>query len=122
MGNPDAIESDAPQSGPVARAGQECTDATPPPGRHDSSRADGASVLAADLRNPLAVVIANLQLLVELVARVQADAGRRIPLSPEVAGWLASHLAEVGDCLSDAHAAAERIREIVAPSAKATSR
>jgi hypothetical protein len=79
-------------------------------------------VLAADLRNPLAVVIANLQLLVELVARVQADAGRRIPLSPEVAGWLASHLAEVGDCLSDAHAAAERIREIVAPSAKATSR
>jgi CheY-like chemotaxis protein len=121
MGNPELVERGAPttnppESGPVARDEQE-PDAVGDSGRsrYDSSRADAASVLADDLKNPLAIVIANLQLLEELVKSVQADTARNGGIQPEGGEWRTSRMAEADNCLSDAHAAAERIREIVAP-------
>jgi CheY-like chemotaxis protein len=85
------------------------------PGRYDSSSFDAASVLADDLKNPLAVVIANLQLLADLVTSVQAGASIEGGLRPDAGEWLTTRMGEADNCLSDAHAAIERIREIVAP-------
>jgi CheY-like chemotaxis protein len=118
MGNPETFESavpksDPPESGPIVRGERALSvDGKSGPGRHDSS-AGAASVLADDLKNPLAVVIANLQLLTELVAQVQAEAAGG--LRPDAQAWLTLRMAEADNCLSDAHVAAERIREIVAP-------
>lgn len=117
MGNPQPSESQPPESGPVVRCGQEGpTDINPPQGRDDSSSVAAPSVLADDLRKPLAVVIANLQLLRELVARVQAEAGGDGALfSPEAGVWLTIRMAEAENCLSDAHMAEQQIRELMAP-------
>jgi CheY-like chemotaxis protein len=116
MGSPLPGESQPPESGPVVRGEPEpTTDANTGPGRHDSRSGDAASILADELKNPLAVVIANLQLLTELVKGVQADAARNGGLRLDSGEWLTIRMAEADNCLSDAHAAAERIREIVAP-------
>jgi len=61
----------------------------------------------------LAIVIANLQLLTELVNSVQVEAAGGLRADAEA--WLTTRMAEADNCLSDAHVAAERMREIVAP-------
>src|SRR5579859_1476257 len=113
MTKPHPAESDAPETGPVPRTEQERSAGnSPPPGRHDP---DAASALADDLKNPLAIVIANLQLLAELVTSVQAEVTREGEPRPDAADWLTTRMAEAENCVSDTQAAAERIREIVAP-------
>src|SRR5579859_4028439 len=113
MTKPHPAESDASESGPVPRTEQERSPGDrPPPGRHSFST-EAASVVADDLKNPLAIVISNLQLLAELVASVQGEVGRDGGLDHEAGSWLATRMAEADHCLSDARAAAERIREIV---------
>jgi CheY-like chemotaxis protein len=116
MGEPLKGESQPPESGPVVRGEQDpSADGQTGPGRYDSSSFDAASVLADDLKNPLAVVIANLQLLADLVTSVQAGASIEGGLRPDAGEWLTTRMGEADNCLSDAHAAIERIREIVAP-------
>jgi CheY-like chemotaxis protein len=67
-----------------------------------------------DIKNPLAVVIANLAVVADLLgrARVAAD---RAGLSPEAHDGLCANLDEADSCLRDAQAAAQRIRSAVAP-------
>jgi CheY-like chemotaxis protein len=114
MRNPLPGESQPPESGPVVRGQPDPTpDANTAPGRHDSRSADAASILADELKTPLAVVIANLQLLTELVASVQVEAAGG--LRPDAEAWLTTRMAEADNCLCDARVAAERIRETVAP-------
>jgi CheY-like chemotaxis protein len=100
MGFPLPGESQPPESGPVVR------------GERDP---DAALVLADGLKTPLAVVIANLQLLADLVTSVQSEATREGGLRSDFAGWLTIRLAGAESYLADAHGAAERLREIVAP-------
>lgn len=95
MPNPEAIESQPPESGAVARGGE--------------------AHLADDLKTPLAVVIANLELLTELVASVQVEASGQGGPRLDAGAWLATQMAEAEKCLCDAHTAAERLRGIVAP-------
>jgi CheY-like chemotaxis protein len=116
MGIPLPGESQPPESGLVVRGEADASSdgKTPPSGRNLSS-AEVASGLADDLKNPVAIVIANLQLLADLVKTVEAEAAREEGLRPDAGEWLTTRMAEADNCLSDAHAAAERIREIVAP-------
>jgi CheY-like chemotaxis protein len=67
-----------------------------------------------DLRNPLAIVITNLELLANMVLRLRVDSDA-FPLSPEAEANLASQLGEAESCVRDAQVAAQRIREVVAP-------
>ncbi len=116
MGNPDVVECETPESRRVVRVEQE--PAAPShllPGRHDSTVGDLAAFLADELKNPLAVVIANLQLLADLVASVQAEVAREGGLRSDAGAWLARRMAEADTCLSDARVSAERIRDAVAP-------
>jgi CheY-like chemotaxis protein len=116
MGYPQPSDGQPPESGPVVRVGQEApTENKPPRGRHDASSADAASDLANDLKKPLAVVIANLQLLADLVTSVRAEAATEGGVRPDAGEWLTIRMAEADNCLSDAHAGTDRIREIVAP-------
>jgi CheY-like chemotaxis protein len=116
MGIPLPGESQPPESGPVVRGEPDpSTEGKSGPDRCDSFSADAPSGLADDLKNPLAVVIANLQLLTELVASVRVEAAREGEMRPDAPEWLTTRMGEADNCLSDAHAAAERIREIVAP-------
>jgi CheY-like chemotaxis protein len=100
MGFPQPGDSQPPESGPVVRG-------EPDPG--------AAAVLADGLKTPLEVVIANLQLLADLVTSVQSEVARAAGLRSELAAWLAIRMAEARSCLADANGAAERLREIVAP-------
>jgi CheY-like chemotaxis protein len=116
MRDPLPVESQPPKSGPVVRVDPHLVaEGKIGPGRHVSSSDDAASGLADDLKNPLAIVIANLQLLADLVKSVEAEAARDGGLRPDAGEWLTLRMAEAGNCLVDAHAAAERIREVVVP-------
>jgi CheY-like chemotaxis protein len=116
MGIPRPGESQPPESGPVARTEQERCDADAfPHARHDSASANVASGLADDLKNPLAILISNLQLLADLVTSLRAEAATKGGLRPDAQERLTSRMSEADACLSDAWAAAERMREIVAP-------
>jgi CheY-like chemotaxis protein len=116
MGNPEVAESDTPESGPVVRIDQEHAETSQPPaGQQEPSAVDPAAILADELKNPLAVVIANLQLLADLVASVQSEATRVGGLRSDAGAWLTLRMAEADNCLSDARVSAERLRESVAP-------
>jgi|HubBroStandDraft_6_1064221.scaffolds.fasta_scaffold90154_3 CheY-like chemotaxis protein len=78
----------------------------------DSS--ERAAMTEPDLRNPLAIVITNLELLANMVLRLRVDSDA-FPLSPEAEANLASQLREAESCVRDAQVAAQRIREVVAP-------
>jgi CheY-like chemotaxis protein len=92
---PEILESEPPESGAVARGAE--------------------PHLADDLKTPLAVVIANLELLTQLVASVQVEASGQGGPRLDAGTWLATQMAEAEKCLCDAHTAAERLRAIVAP-------
>ncbi|HEV3192078.1 MAG TPA: response regulator, partial [Polyangiaceae bacterium] len=115
MRKPRAIEGAVPEGAPLSRDGQEgLAGGKPHPGRHDSPCRDPA-LLGHDLRNPLAIVIANLQLLADLVAGVQAQAAVAGSLPPAAGAWLTTRMEDADSCLCDARAAAERIRDAIAP-------
>ncbi len=67
-----------------------------------------------DLKNPLAIVITNLELLENLVARLRVESGS-FALRPQADATLAARLRDAESCLFDAQVAAQRIRDIVAP-------
>jgi|HubBroStandDraft_1064217.scaffolds.fasta_scaffold19660_4 CheY-like chemotaxis protein len=74
-----------------------------------------------DLRNSLAIVITNLELLANMVARLRGEAGS-FRLSPAADTDLASRLREAESCVRDAQVAAERIREVAAPAKRLPQR
>jgi CheY-like chemotaxis protein len=107
MSKPRQSEGKLPASRPVTGPGGE--------GSRDSPTGEPASILARDLRNPLAVVISNLQLLADLVAAVQTKQAQESGVALDAGDWLTTRMIEAESCLDDARAAAERIRQIVAP-------
>jgi len=67
---------------------------------------------AHDVNNPLAVVVANIEVLAEMISGMGVESGTYLE-TPEAKRWLASHLGETEVCLHDVREAAERIRAVV---------
>lgn len=70
------------------------------------------SKLAHDVNNPLAVVVANLDVLTELISEMTVEARLRLE-APETREWLAVHVLEAGVCLQDVRQAADRIKTVI---------
>jgi CheY-like chemotaxis protein len=66
-----------------------------------------------DVRNPLAIVIANLELIADLLGRAQGEAEGGL-LSSEASAGLCEQLREADSCVRDAQVAAARIRDAIA--------
>jgi len=117
MGNhPEVVDCDTPESGRVVRVEQEPSTASQAfPGQQPSSSGDAGAFFTDELNNPLAVIIANLQLVVDLVVSVQDELAREGGLRPDLGAWLTLRMAEADLCLGDARVSAERIRDAVAP-------
>lgn len=82
------------------------TRATPLAGSSTTSRALATAELVRELTNPAAVVLANLDVLVEILSNIQEDA----PAS--VKAWLATSLREADKPLRDARDEAAQIQSI----------
>jgi CheY-like chemotaxis protein len=117
MGNhPETVDCDTPGSGRIVRIEEEpATGDHPIPGQRLSSAGHLAAFFADELKNPLAVVIANLQLLADLVASVNSELARESGTRPDLGPWLTLRMAEADACLGDARVSAERIRDAVVP-------
>lgn len=70
--------------------------------------------VAHDINNPLAVVVANLEFLAELLSRLSVEADDSHHLPKEMQDWLSPHLGEAHVCLEDARQGADRIRKVIA--------
>ena len=102
-----------PRTKPVRRDGGHPVEAVgAPPSRPSASAHEVATAVAHDVNNPLAVIIANLEVFADTISEMRADSGtyRETPRARE---WLASHLDEIEVCLHDVRDAAQRIRAVV---------
>jgi CheY-like chemotaxis protein len=91
-------------------------DGCDPPDAGNGRRASAAVLtteeieeLAHEVNNPLAVVLANVEILAEMLAQVRWESVAHLE-APEGRSWLQAHLDEAEACLHDANEAAQRIR------------
>jgi CheY-like chemotaxis protein len=111
MKKPHQLRAEARESGVRSepsqrrRAGSE-----PPPSGRVAATDYQPSAFDDDLNNPLAVVLTNLDLLAELMARLRGDASQDGSLDAKTA--LAAHIAEAQSCVDDAREAGKHLRAV----------